>query len=278
MKIAVIPNYQTMNGTAEQQQVCDALEKLSVEWFLPKDTLFPPSDIDVCLERCDMVIALGGDGTMIHCATRAALFDKPVLGINTGRLGFMAGLEINELSALSDLIEGNYDTEQRMLLDIAVCSDDGTAQYHALNEAVISRGALSRMVELQVENHGEPVARYKADGVIVATPTGSTAYSLSAGGPVVDPALNCLLLTPICPHSLYNRPYIFDEQACLTLAPCGKRETSPLYLTVDGETMVPLGENSTITITRSAIRACLIKLKHKPFYEVLNQKLMNRKG
>lgn len=270
MKVTVIPNFNTVDGTAVTEKVCRALQNLSVTVIMPKDTAFPPSDLDDCLRQCDVAVALGGDGTIIHCAKRAAAFDVPVLGINSGRLGFTAGLEVGELEALSRLINGEYTLERRMLLDVTV----GNRTFHALNEAVVSRGALSRMVEVEVTNHSESVSCYKADGVIVSTPTGSTAYSLAAGGPVVDTSLHCLLLTPICPHSLYTRPYVFDSDAQLTLTPLS--DTS-VFLTVDGEEAIAIQVGESVRVARSKTEASLIRLIHKPFYEVLHEKLMNRK-
>lgn len=204
-------------------RVCAALRKLGAEVLLPGEgDAFPSPNADALIRESDVTVALGGDGTIIHTAKRAAICGRAVLGINGGRLGFMAGLEADELERLSALIRGEYTVEKRMLLDIVVqTGEGGGTRYSALNEAVVSRGSLSRMIELEVSNRGERVARYRADGVIVATPTGSTAYSLSAGGPVIDPALRCLLLTPVCPHSLHSRSYLFDEDAVLAVRPAG---------------------------------------------------------
>lgn len=276
MKIAVIPNRKTTGGAAAFERVCAALAALSVEVCVPTDTAFPPCDMQSLLAACDFAVAVGGDGTIIHTAKCAAAFGKPVLGINSGRLGFTAGLELSELSDLSRLIGGNYDTEERMLLDIEVDGEHGVERYNALNEAVLSRGALSRMIEVRVKNHEQPVSLYKADGVIVATPTGSTAYSLSAGGPIVDTALHCLLLTPICPHSLHSRPYIFEPDAVLTLSP--QRSEAPVFVTVDGETAIRVAAGGAVRVRRSDTVARLVKLNYKPFYQVLDDKLTNRKG
>ena len=275
MKIAVIPNRRTLNGEEELARVCAALQDLSVELLLPQDTAFPPSDADELLSACDLAIALGGDGTIIHCAKQAAAFGKSVLGINCGRLGFMAGLELDELDKLKQLISGEYDIQYRMMLDIAVEQQGEQCHYSALNEAVISRGALSRMIEISVENDGAPVCSYQADGVIVSTPTGSTAYSLSAGGPVVDPSLDCLLLTPVCPHSLHTRPYIFHADSRLSVVP--RRAEAEAYLSVDGEVALAIPCGTDVCISRADTRAALIQLRPQSFYQVLEQKLTNRK-
>lgn len=277
MRIAVLPNARASGVREALPRVCDALRKLGAEVLLPDEgDGFPSPNADALIRKSAVAVALGGDGTIIHTAKRAAICGRAVLGINCGRLGFMAGLEADELTKLPALIRGEYTVEKRMLLEIAVCSDTGkAARYCALNEAVVSRGSLSRMIELEVANRGEQVARYRADGVIVATPTGSTAYSLSAGGPVIDPAMRCLLMTPVCPHSLYTRSYLFDENAALSIRSAGNPDAS-VYLTVDGEEAVPLGRGEEVLLSRAETEACLIMLGRKPFYEVLNRKLMNR--
>ena len=277
MRIAVLPNPRASGVREALPRVCAALRKLGAEVLLPGEgDAFPSPNADALIRESDVTVALGGDGTIIHTAKRAAICGRAVLGINGGRLGFMAGLEAAELERLSALIRGEYTVEKRMLLDIVVqTGEGGGTRYSALNEAVVSRGSLSRMIELEVSNRGERVARYRADGVIVATPTGSTAYSLSAGGPVIDPALRCLLLTPVCPHSLHSRSYLFDEDAVLAVRPAGEPD-APIYLTVDGEEAVPLGPEEEVRLSRAESEACLIMLGRRPFYEVLNRKLMNR--
>ena len=275
MRIAVIPNNKAPGVLSALDTVCSALKNLQAEILLPvQGQDFPQPEADSLIAQSDVVIALGGDGTIIHTAKRAACHEKAVLGINCGHLGFMAGLEVDELSLLPQLISGHYQVERRMILDISVESQKGNKKLTVLNEAVVSRGALSHMIELEVCNHGEPVVTYHADGVILATPTGSTAYSLSAGGPIIDPALNALLLTPICPHSLYSRSYIFHEDAKLTVSSASKE---PFYLMADGEEGMELQKGDRVTACRSEHDACLIKLKESAFYSVLSNKLLNRR-
>ena len=276
MKIAVIPNMKATGVELALVPVVEALKALGAEVSsLDVDTDFLSPLTDVLIGECDVVVTLGGDGTIIHAAKRAALYGKPVLGINCGHLGFMAGLESDELTELRALICGDYTVEQRMMLDICVNLDDEERHFSALNEAVISRRELSRMIELEVHNQDELVMTYHADGVILATPTGSTAYSLSAGGPIIDPALNCMLMTPICPHSLHSRAYIFgqDAQLHVRLPEVG----TVACLTIDGEEGIPINHTHTITVRRSDAVANMIKIKPMAFYEVLNKKLMNRR-
>ena len=280
MTIALIANPQTQAIGEAFTAVKQELETLGARVLQSKDgASFPPADTDSLLEQSDLAIALGGDGTIIHIAKRAARYRRAVLGINSGHLGFTAGLEADELPQLSALIDGRYTIEQRMLLEIELCGPAGgrpLRSYCALNEAVISRGSLSRMVELEVTSSGEPVTEYRADGVIVAAPTGSTAYSLSAGGPIIDTKVNCLLMTPVCPHSLYNRSYIFSDTAKITVRPLSPADRE-VYLTIDGEEGARLDPGSVVTISRSGDDARLIKIKSGDFYDILNRKLMDRR-
>ncbi|HBT63786.1 MAG TPA: NAD+ kinase [Ruminococcaceae bacterium] len=278
MKVALIANEKASGVSALIDHVRVALKKLGAQILIPSDQLgFPASVTDDIFDSADVVIALGGDGTIIHTAKHAARFKKPVLGINCGNLGFMAGLEMDELSHLSDLMEGRYSIERRMMLDVKVCSPKGKEIcLCALNEAVISRGSLSRMVEFELFNEREHILTYRADGIIVATPTGSTAYSLSAGGPIIDPAVSCLLLTPICAHSLHARSYIFGEDSQIYLR-TKNADTHEVFLTVDGEEGVQITVDDTIKIKRSEIFANLIIIKQTPFYQVLNRKLISRR-
>ena len=277
-RIAVIPNDKAVGVRGVLPQVCGILERLGAQVLLPElGTPFYGEQADEVIRSGDVVIALGGDGTIIHTAKRASRYGRAVLGINCGNLGFMAGLEADELPCLSALMTEDYTVDDRMMLDIRVCPEQGEGKtFYALNEAVVSRGPLSRMIGLNIGNHGEPVIRYHADGVIIATPTGSTAYSLSAGGPVMDPALKGLLMTPICPHSLHSRAYIFREDAELSVQSAGPDGTS-VYLTVDGEDGTALNEKDTVLIRKAERSARLITIKAQSFYEVLHRKLMDRR-
>ena len=274
MKVAVIPNGRAAGVHAALPAVCAQLQALGAQTLCPASGAFPSPEADELIGACDAVVALGGDGTIIHTAKRAAAFDRAVLGINCGTLGFMAGLEADELEQLAKLIAGEYTIESRMLLEVRV-SGAKERRFYALNEAVVSRGSLSRIVELDICNHDKPVMTYEGDGVIVATPTGSTGYSLSAGGPVVDPAVSCLLVTPVCPHSLHCRSTIFSADAVLSVRANVER-CPEIYLTVDGEEGLRVGERDVVTISRADRAARLIKIKQQSFYDVLTQKLVNR--
>ncbi len=270
MNILVVSNIHTSVQPEDIARVCDALKAhgatVTVATFSPGEHL--PQ------HTADMIIAIGGDGTIMHIAKQAAGSGTPVLGVNSGKLGFLAGMEMDEIHLLQRLFDGGCHIEERMLLDVTVEGCKGT--YLAMNEAVVSRGALSRLVDLTVVSNENDQMHYRADGILVATPTGSTAYSLSAGGPVVDPRVACLLLTPICPHSLYARSYVFKEDTVLRVkTENASRET---FLTVDGETEVQIPVHGTVTIQKSALTARLVRLKTQSFQEVLQEKLISRDG
>ena len=219
---------------------------------------------------CDMVIAVGGDGTIIHKAKLAAELDKPVLGVNAGTLGFTAGLERDELSLLPKLLCGDYREERRFMLSAKLISGTDVTVYRALNDAVVS-GESTSIIHYEMalgENKGY---QCRADGFIVATPTGSTAYSLSAGGPVIQPDMNCLVYTPVCPHSLFNRSVIFGGDTRLTVAiPENKRR---VFLTVDGEKPIALSPGDRLEFSRSELAARFVKLGKRDFFDVLSQKI-----
>ncbi len=275
MRVTVIANERAHGVCGALPAVSEALTMVGAQVILPPDGMdFLSEEIDAYIAQGDIVVALGGDGTIIHTAKRAAAYDKAVLGINCGRLGFMAGLECDELDQLKNLLDEQYQIEKRMMLDVSVLRNGQViAERAALNEAVVSRGTLSRMLRLQVFNGEKSVISYNADGVILSTPTGSTAYSLSAGGPIIDPALNCLLMTPVCPHSLHARSYIFDQSAKLEV----RVAEDAAVLTIDGEESISLQPNDVVSVQNAHKEARLIKLKSMRFYDVLNEKLMNRK-
>lgn len=232
-------------------------------------------DGDEALEECDFVIAIGGDGTIMHSAKHAMQKNKPVFGINAGRLGFLASLETDELEHLEDLITGNYSIDRRMMLKVTHHTKDGADSYFALNDAVIAKGALAKIVDLGVSCDGQKIISHRADGIIFSTPTGSTAYSLAAGGPVIDPNIDCISMTPICSHSLMGRSIIFSDDKVLE-ASANIDEEHEAYLSVDGENDVKLSKGDTVTIEKSEIFIHFVKFTDKPFYEILNEKILEK--
>jgi NAD+ kinase len=234
------------------------------------------SDEDA-IKECDIIIAIGGDGSIIHAAKSAAINNKPLLGINAGNLAFMAGIENNELSLLKNLNDKNYFTDDRMMLEASIydSGDKLIASNVCLNDVVVARGSQIEMIKLEVECDGTKINSYSSDGVIIATSTGSTAYSLSAGGPVMDPTIESILLTPICTHSLFSRSIIFNPDSTITVI--NKDTKNNCSVSYDGERAIPVPENGKIIIKKSHIKAKFIRIKPDNFIEVLNSKLVGRR-
>lgn len=278
MLIAVVPNQSKSENDALVRQVSRQLADAgaNVRVVCAQTGMPTAPQLIQALEGTDAAVAVGGDGTIMHVAKAAAMVGCPVLGINGGRLGFLAGLEPEDLSRLTDLLEGGYAVEQRALLDITVHTAAGDTTLTAMNEAVVSRGSLSRLVDVTVHSGRQEILTCRGDGIIVATPTGSTAYSLSAGGPVVDPAVDCLLLTPVCPHSLDSRSRVLPADAVLTLQATAA-DGAPAFITVDGEQNISLTAADRVTVRRAATTARLIRLTDTTFYDGLRHKLFDRR-
>lgn len=283
MKISIFPNFNNDGVLQTCEEICKELDKLGVEYSVAKcnesdetGTLPLFFDTDELIENCDIVIVVGGDGTTLNVAKAASLHNKLTLGINAGRLGFMSGLERDELSLLNRLVSGEYEVEKRMMINARLMSENGTQDFICLNDAVITRGDLARLIDVTVKSDGRVITKNRADGMIIATPTGSTAYSMAAGGPVVSPDNSCFVVTPICPHSLVNRSIVFssDKELEITVEN-DKNNTS--YLSIDGEKSVTVTKNSKIIISKSEYVAKLIKIKPESFYEILNKKLLERR-
>ncbi len=283
MKIAVIPNLTRHKAREVTLSLCEQLKTADIDFCfsqLLKDELkeFPDScfeNFTDYIKNSDMVISVGGDGSMLRAAKLAAAHSKNVLGINAGRLAYLCGLDKNELSLLCCLKDGRYTVQQRMMLSVSV-EKGGRVIYEdtCLNDAVFSRGANLKLINLCVKTGGRDIADYLADGAIFATPTGSSAYSMSAGGAIVEPTLEAILLTPICPHSLAVRPYIFSGGAEfeISVKPVYE-ETDNVFLTCDGGEPVQIDEDCVVRISKSAIKAGFISIKTDNFIDVLNKKL-----
>lgn len=248
--------------------------------FQPKkgDRLDLPRQITLSLlekelPTADLLICFGGDGTILHAARDATLHSVPILGVNTGSVGFMAELERSELPLLAPLAHGMYTIEERMMLDVKVLRGDKVIiQDLALNDAVISKGSMARVAEMEVLADRVKVTSITGDGVIVATPTGSTAYSMSAGGPIVEPTSKSMILTPVCAHQLAARAMVLAPERVVTVQlPRGNRKY--LYLSVDGGKAVRLTGGDRVEIGRSERYTQLLRLADRSFYQVINQKL-----
>ncbi len=237
--------------------------------FVPPNRLFNKS--------IDLAIALGGDGTLLEAARKAAVYQIPVLGINLGHLGFLAEVEKHEIeSCLHDLLTGAYTIENRMMLRAVITRPGGkTVTFDALNDIVISRGKSTRLIDVNLYIDNQFVDDYKADGMIVATPTGSTAYSMSAGGPILDPAARSFVLTPICPHKLYARTIVVPDIREITMTIHSDIARS-VVVSCDGQLSTPFSEGDVLTLKRSDYTARLINIHGDRFYRVLQHKLLGK--
>ena len=229
---------------------------------------------DELYSTAELLVILGGDGTILEASRRAAMRKIPILGINLGHLGYMAELEMDELDMLSRLFDGSYSLEDRSMLSLEILDDTRTRiSSFALNEVAITNGSgIARIIDLELSEGGAVISSYRADGLIVATPTGSTAYSMSAGGTICDPRLNCLCVTPICPHSLAARPLIFPDDAVLEVKNTSVREKM-LYITADGRINYEFYRGNIARITRSGMVTQLVRLKPYSFYHKLRAKM-----
>ena len=225
------------------------------------------------LEGLDLLIILGGDGTLLSTAWVTAKRKIPNLGVNLGQLGFITELELDDLyTGLEHMVAGDYTEETRQMLE-AIVWREGQAikSFEGLNDIVLTHGGIARMIRLGVYVSGKYIDTYPADGVIVATPTGSTAYSLSAGGPILSPEVEAMIITPICPHTLHARPLVVSPNEVIRLV---VRSAQPkVVLTVDGQDGVQLRLNDEVIVQKASISTKLIRLRNRSFYEILHEKL-----
>lgn len=280
MIIAVLPNLDKRGASDVVEKLGVYLKKEGVKAYLP-DTICSPNyeraNEDELYKLADVIITIGGDGTIIRYAKRAAVDNKPILGINAGRVGYLADIEQNELHLISKLIKGDYRVENRMMLDVEFLENGKTiGHYSALNDAVITSGFISRIVDISVAV-GKDAISYRADGLIVSTPTGSTAYSMSAGGPIIDPATENICITPICSHSLSAKPILMSADTTLTLKSYSKKRTE-IYLTVDGRKVANVKPFSEIKITKSKNSVKLIRLSDRSFYKTMSVKFKDSRS
>lgn len=225
-------------------------------------------------QHVDVAVVLGGDGTMLHAVSRLGDFEKPVAGINIGTLGFLTTCTDDEMQLFASAIaSGDFTTSSRTLLQATVHRAGHAAEtFVALNEVTLARGDTGRLVSLRARVNGEHLNDYRADGLIVATPTGSTAYSLSAGGPLISPSAAVFVITPICPHSLSQRSLVLSDDVTIKLSP-EDRDLSPMLFTVDGRDNTRIGPGDFIEVSKSPRCFHLLRLQERSFYEALRQKL-----
>lgn len=280
MNIALMPNMTRAHAEEVTLKLCDELNSLGLDWYcgeeiadvIPGNEKFRIKPQDELFRGADIIIAVGGDGSVIRAVKQAIKTGNRILGVNAGNLAYLCELDPGELNLLSKLKSGDYRIQNRMMLDVTV-TDGGTEIYRAtgINDIVFRRDASANLIGLDVRANGMTIADYYADGIIFATPTGSSAYSLSAGGAIIEPTVDAALVTPICPHSLIIKPYVFNPSTVFTVTPdSGNIHT---VLSVDGAEPVKLGRNCVATIKKSDVTADFISLKSNLFIDVLNKKL-----
>ncbi|MGA2098511.1 MAG: NAD(+)/NADH kinase [Candidatus Acidiferrum sp.] len=223
--------------------------------------------------QSEILLVLGGDGTLLAAARVAASRGIPILPVNMGSLGFLTSFTVEELyPALEETLAGRFSMSARVMLQVQLFrGKEMIDQQHVLNDAVVNKSALARMIELELSIEGDFVCRYRADGLVLATPTGSTAYSLSAGGPIVHPGVEAFIITPICPHTLTDRPVVVRDACCIDVTLTGSAES--VFLTLDGQKGIPLASGDRISITRSPLSLNLIQPPKKSYFEILRSKL-----
>lgn len=280
MNFFIIPNMTRENAQFVTNRLIKELISLNCDVFMDKalESQFPECE-SVCfggqealLNIADIVISVGGDGSFINAAKIATDCNKPVLCVNAGKLAYLACLEIDELEFLSKVVKGEYITEKRMMLSVSILDKNDRIIYHSncINDAVVSRSGVIRIMKLSVSCNGAPLIDYMADGVIVSTPTGSTAYSLSAGGPVIDPCVESILLTPVCAHSVFSRSVVLGGNSELEITHDNSGEA---ILSCDGQSAVIIPEGAVVTVKKSEKCASFIKIKNDTFIDVLNKKI-----
>ena len=241
---------------------------------LPKDIRF--SRLDRELPNAEMVICFGGDGTILHMAKAAARRNLPILGVNIGTMGFMAELESSEMGKMARIVDDDFTMDSRMMLDVTVQRDRDII-YHdiCLNDVAITKGSVGRIVHLNVKCDGVTAMECGGDGMVIATPTGSTAYSLSAGGPIVEPDARNIILTPICAHSMINRSIVVSDKRTVTVQMIQNARRNA-YISVDGGKAIRMNMGDTAIIKASGLETRLVRLNDRSFYDVLNTKFNNK--
>lgn len=238
---------------------------------LPRDIEF--KQLHQELAGADMLVCFGGDGTILHAAKDATSHGVPILGVNLGNIGFMAELEESELNLVGCILSGKFTVEERMMLQVrAYRGKQLIYDQIALNDAVISKGSIARVAELEVVADGTAISCLSGDGVVISTPTGSTAYSMSAGGPIVEPTSDALIVTPVCAHQLSARPLVMSAERTIVVQ-MPKRSRKSVYLSADGGKAIRLSGTDRVEICRADCRTQLVRLTGKNFYQLLNQKL-----
>ncbi|HYL68603.1 MAG TPA: NAD(+)/NADH kinase [Candidatus Limnocylindria bacterium] len=269
-----------------RETVCSVVPPL-IEWLRArKIEVFVDNETQACIDtkasavareaigaKIELLIVLGGDGTLLSAARALGAHKVPILAVNLGGLGFLTSVTLDELyPMLEQILTGQHRTGERMMLEAEIMRGGKSAERHtALNDAVANKGALARMLDFDVAVDGDHVGRYRADGLIVATPTGSTAYSLAAGGPIVHPELDAFVITPICPHMLTNRPLVIPDTSRVEID--FSAASGPVYVTLDGQIGIQLLPMDALVIRKSASKVVFVRPPKKTYFQILRNKL-----
>ncbi len=261
MKFFIMPNYGKMNTDGATKRVVDYLTEQGQETFVSDD-----NTNHALIRDFDIVVAIGGDGTIIRALKASSQFRIPVIGVNTGRLGFLASLEKDDIEKLALVIEKKYTVENRLMIEVLINNES----FFAINDVVVSKGAISKIVDIDLYADNIFIQSFRGDGVICSTPTGSTAYSMSSGGPIVDPILKSFIITPICPHSLISRSLVFEASKRIVFRPA-VTNANDVYITIDGTQNFKISDER-IEIKRAPKSAMLISLNNSNHFESINNK------
>lgn len=283
MKIYLFPNLSKTNCERYTASACEILHDSGNQLYMSMEYIYVFGDKlpyvifddeDKCISACDIIIAVGGDGTILKCSLKSSKFSKPILGINCGRLGFMASLEHSQLDLLKNLNSGNYTLSKRMMLKACIYSNDGEkTEFSALNDVTVSKSDDCKIADFEVSKGEHIISSLRADGVIFSTATGATAYSMSAGGPIIEPEMECIEFTQICPHSLFARSMILSADSVVSVK-CHTNNMSHVYVFVDGNKVHKLTNGDKVVVEKSEYSVEIIDISGGSFFSSVNNKLM----
>ncbi len=283
-RIGIIAKQNKPEALAITGQLVEWLKPRGVEVYIDEEAVksIPPDLLGLSLNavkkeeipsHAEMIIVLGGDGTLLSIARLVGSHPVPILGVNLGGLGFLTEITTEELyRVLERVIRGDYVTDERVVFNAAVIRrEERLAEFIVLNDAVINKGALARIIDIETTINGEYLTTFKSDGLILSTPTGSTAYNLSAGGPIVHPSLHCIIITPICPHTLTNRPIMIPDD--VEVRAILKSKQQEVLLTLDGQQGFVLEFGDVVEVKKAERKILLVKSPYRHYFELLREKL-----
>ncbi|MGL5973216.1 MAG: NAD(+)/NADH kinase [Oscillospiraceae bacterium] len=281
-KIYIFFNYQNKEVIEYTKKLINYLHSHDILCYINEDfKLILKSDIcifakiDEAINYCDFILTIGGDGTLMHGAKIAINKNKPIVGINLGRLGFLATIEKNNLQDIIDICDNKYNISSRMLLDVTLENNGEKSVFTAVNDIVVSKGIVAKITDLDIYYNNNFLTTYRCDGLVFSTPTGSTAYSMAAGGPIIDINVKGINFTPICTHSIFNKSIIFNEDIILKVK-INKNNKTDIYVTIDGEAPHNINENYVISVKKSDKVLKLIEGLNTDYYKTLYNKLIDK--